>query len=167
MDNSPSIAVLRGMKKAGLDFVVSVPCVNLKELISMVDKDPDIIHVPVTREEEGVGVCAGAYMGGRRTAMLMQNSGLGNSINALASLNKLYGIPLLMIMSHRGVEGEPVCAQVPMGDLTMPLLETMNIPFFVPASKTEAEGAIVEAMTTAQEKRSPVAILFKIGFWRL
>lgn len=129
MDNSPSIAVLRGMKKAGLDFVVSVPCVNLKELISMVDKDPDIIHVPVTREEEGVGVCAGAYMGGRRTAMLMQNSGLGNSINALASLNKLYGIPLLMIMSHRGVEGEPVCAQVPMGDLTMPLLETMNIPF--------------------------------------
>lgn len=167
MNNSPSTAVLRGMKKAGVDFVVSVPCVNLKDLILMVDKDPDIIHVPVTREEEGVGVCAGAYMGGKRTAILMQNSGLGNSINALASLNKLYGIPLLMIMSHRGVEGEPVCAQVPMGELTPHLLETMDIPFFVPASKPEAEDLIFEAMSIAQEKRSPVAVLLKIGFWRL
>jgi len=167
MDNSPSAAVLRGMKEAGVDFVVSVPCVNLKDLILMVENDPEIIHVPVTREEEGVGVCAGAYMGGKRTAMLMQNSGLGNSINALASLNKLYGIPLLMIMSHRGVEGEPVCAQVPMGELTPPLLERMDIPFFVPASQTEAEGTIFEAMAIAQENRSPVAILFKIGFWRL
>ncbi len=167
MDNTPSAAVLRSMKKAGVDFVVSVPCVNLKDLIMMVDKDPDIIHVPVTREEEGVGVCAGAYMGGKRTVMLMQNSGLGNSINALASLNKLYGIPLLMIMSHRGVEGEPVCAQVPMGELTPHLLKIMNIPYFVPSSKQEAEAIIVEAMATAQEKKSPVAVLLKIGFWRL
>lgn len=167
MDNSPSAAVLRGMKEAGVDFVVSVPCVNLKYLILMVENDPEIIHVPVTREEEGVGVCAGAYMGGKRTAMLMQNSGLGNSINALASLNKLYGIPLLMIMSHRGVEGEPVCAQVPMGELTPDLLKTMDIPVFVPASKQEAEDMIVEAMFTSQEKRSPVAVLLKIGFWGL
>lgn len=167
MDNSPSIAVLRGMKKAGVDFVVSVPCVNLKNLILMVEKEPDIIHVPVTREEEGVGVCAGAYMGGKRTAILMQNSGLGNSINALASLNKLYGIPLLMIMSHRGVQGEPVCAQVPMGELTPGLLETMDIPYFVPSSKQEAEAKIVEAMATAQETRSPVAVLLKISFWGL
>lgn len=167
MDNNPSIAVLQGMKKAGVDFVVSVPCVNLKDLISMVDKDPDIIHVAVTREEEGVGVCAGAYMGGKRTAILMQNSGLGNSINALASLNKLYGIPLLMIMSHRGVEGETVCAQVPMGELTPGLLKTMDIPFFVPASKQEAENLIVQAITISLEKKCPVAVLLKIGFWRL
>lgn len=167
MDNSPSAAVLRGMKKAGVDFVVSVPCVNLKDILLMVENDSDIIHVPVTREEEGVGVCAGAYMGGKRTAILMQNSGLGNSINALASLNKLYGIPLIMIMSHRGVEGEPVCAQVPMGELTPHLLETMNIPYFVPSSKQDAEDTIVKAINIAQEKLSPVAVLLKIGFWRL
>lgn len=167
MDNNPSTAVLRGMKKAGVDFVVSVPCVNLKDLIVMIDNDPDIIHVPVTREEEGVGVCAGAYMGGKRTAMLMQNSGLGNSINALASLNELYGIPLLMIMSHRGVEGESVCAQVPMGELTPHLLKTMDIPYFVPSSKQEADVIIVKAVATAHEKKCPVAVLLKIGFWRL
>jgi sulfopyruvate decarboxylase subunit alpha len=62
VDVTSSEAVYQGMKRSGIDFVVTVPCLNLKEVIPMVDRDPDIIHVPVTREEEGVGVCAGAYM---------------------------------------------------------------------------------------------------------
>jgi len=99
---NPSLAVYRGLKCAGIDFAASVPCVNLQALLDLVARDPDIIHIPATREEEGVGLCAGAWMGGRRTALLMQNSGLGNCINALASLDLLYGIPLLMIISHRG-----------------------------------------------------------------
>ena len=103
---NPSLAVYQGMKRAGINFATSVPCVNLQELLALVSGDPEIIHVPVTREEEGVGICAGAWMGGRRPALLMQNSGLGNSINALASLDILYGIPLLMIISHRGGKGE-------------------------------------------------------------
>ncbi|WP_406656405.1 sulfopyruvate decarboxylase subunit alpha [Methanolobus sp. ZRKC2] len=163
---TPTGTVYQGIKDAGIDFIVSVPCVNLKELIPMVDADPDIIHVPVTREEEGVGVCAGAFMGGKRPAMLMQNSGLGNSINALASLNQLYGIPLLMIISHRGVEGEPIVAQVPMGQLTAPLLETLDIPYFLPDSKCEATDMIIQAMDSAFEKKMPTAILLPISFWR-
>jgi len=98
----PSFAVYQGMKRAGINFATSVPCVNLQELLAWLSEDEQIVHVPVTREEEGVGICAGAWMGGRRPALLMQNSGLGNSINALASLNILYGLPLLMIISHRG-----------------------------------------------------------------
>ena len=163
---TPTEAVYKGIKDAGIDFIVSVPCVNLKELIPMVDADPDIIHVPVTREEEGVGVCAGAFMGGKRPAMLMQNSGLGNSINALASLNQLYGIPLLMIMSHRGVEGEPISAQVPMGQLTAPLLETLSIPYFIPDSRQESTEMIITAMDTAFGKKKSVAVLLPIPFWR-
>jgi sulfopyruvate decarboxylase subunit alpha len=163
---TPSEAVYQGIKEAGIDFIVSVPCANLKKLIPMVDSDPDIIHVPVTREEEGVGVCAGAYMGGKRPAMLMQNSGLGNSINALASLDILYEIPLLMIMSHRGVEGEPIVAQVPMGQLTAPLLETLNLSYFLPESKQDATDTIVTAMDDAFKKKTPVAVLLPIPFWR-
>jgi len=166
VDDNSSMAVYKSMKKAGVNFVVSVPCVNLKDLIYMVNNDPEILHIPVTREEEGIGVCAGAYLGGKKTAILMQNSGLGNSINALASLNKLYGIPLLMIISHRGVEGEQVCAQVPMGILTPHLLEAMQIQFFMPSSKSEAEDNIIEAMSTALHNKSPVAVLLKIGFWK-
>ncbi|WMW22033.1 sulfopyruvate decarboxylase subunit alpha [Methanolobus mangrovi] len=163
---TPSESTFKGIKDAGIDFIVSVPCANLKELIPMVDEAHDIIHLPVTREEEGVGVCAGAYMGGKKPAMLMQNSGLGNSINALASLNMLYGIPLLMIMSHRGVEGEPIVAQVPMGELTPKLLETMDIPYFLPEKGVDPADIIVKAWNVASEQKKPVAVLLPIPFWR-
>ena len=81
MDSSE--AIYNGLKDAGVDFVVSVPCVNLTKILNMLDSDEDIVHIPVTREEEGIGLCAGAYLGGAKPAILMQNSGLGNSINAL------------------------------------------------------------------------------------
>ncbi len=162
---NPSLAIFRGLKHAGIDFATSVPCVNLQELLNLVGKDPEIIHVPVTREEEGVGLCAGAWMAGRRSALLMQNSGLGNSINALASLDILYGIPLLLIISHRGVAGEPIVGQVPMGRLTVPLLDAMQIPHFSPAS-AEAEDTVNAAWEMAAACRRPAAILLDLDFWR-
>lgn len=163
---TPSELIFKGIRDAGIDFIVSVPCANLQELIPMVDDAPDIIHLPVTREEEGVGVCAGAYMGGRKPAMLMQNSGLGNSVNALASLDQLYSIPLLMIMSHRGVEGEPIVAQMPMGELTPKLLDTMKIPYYLPQKDADPSEMIVQAWNEASEKKKPVAVLLPIPFWR-
>jgi sulfopyruvate decarboxylase subunit alpha len=162
---NPSLAVYQGMKRAGINFVTSVPCVNLQELLALVSGDPEIIHVPVTREEEGVGICAGAWMGGRRPALLMQNSGLGNSINALASLDMLYGIPLLMIISHRGGKGESIIGQVPMGRLTAPLLDAMAIPHFSPEPE-EAEETVAGAWSRACAGCRPVAVLLDLKFWR-
>ncbi len=161
---NPSLVVYQGMKRAGINFATSVPCVNLQELLALVSDDPEIIHVPVTREEEGVGICAGAWMAGRRPALLMQNSGLGNSINALASLNILYGIPLLMIISHRGGVGELVIGQVPMGQLTVPLLDAMTIPHFEPL-QGEAEETVAQAWSRAAAGCCPVAVLLDLEFW--
>ena len=110
-----SQAVYNTLKQLGVNFVVSLPCVNLDKIMKMVEADKEIIHVPVTREEEGFGICAGAVMAGKKPAILMQNSGLGNSVNALASLFELYKLPILIIMSHRGTEGEFMGAQIPMG----------------------------------------------------
>jgi sulfopyruvate decarboxylase subunit alpha len=162
---NPSLAVYRGLKRARIDFTASVPCINLQELLRLVSDDLDIIHVPVTREEEGVGLCAGAWMGGRRPALLMQNSGLGNSINALASLDFLYEIPLIMIISHRGCEGEPIIGQVPMGQLTPRLLDAMEIPRFSP-SPSEAEETVAVAWEKAEAQRRPAAVLLDLRFWR-
>jgi len=161
----PSRAVFSGLKRAGIDFAASVPCINLQRLLNMIGSDPDIMHIPVAREEEGVGLCAGAWMGGRRTALLMQNSGLGNSINALASLDFLYRIPLLMIVSHRGGEGESIIGQVPMGRLTPKILQAMDIPTFSPALE-DAEEAVLSAWNLASERRLPVAVLLDLKFWR-
>jgi sulfopyruvate decarboxylase subunit alpha len=162
---NPSLAVYKGLKLAGIDFVASVPCVNLQHLLKLIDADPKIIHIPVTREEEGVGICAGAWMGGRRPALLMQNSGLGNSINALASLNFLYGIPLLMIVSHRGCEGEPIVGQIPMGRLTPTLLDAMEIPSFSP-SPAEGTKVVADAWHHCVAENKPAAVLLDLHFWR-
>jgi len=164
-DINPSRAVYLGLKDAGIDFVTSVPCVNLGALLKLISSDRDILHIPVTREEEGVGLCAGAWMGGKRTALLMQNSGLGNSVNALASLDLLYGVPLLMIISHRGTSGEKISAQVPMGKLTEPVLSVMGIPFVKPG-QDGAEDAVVEAWKTAEVNGTPAAVLLDLDFWR-
>ncbi len=163
MDSSE--AVFQGLKKAGIDFVVSLPCVNLGKIIEMVDCDEEITHVPVTREEEGFGICAGAYLGGKKTAILMQNSGLGNSVNVLASLYKLYQLPILMVMSHRGTEGEFMSAQIPMGKATPGVLDTLEIAYFLPKTPEDAYKALSEAWLLSKMGGSPVAMLLEIGFW--
>ncbi len=163
MDSSE--AIYDALKDIGIDFVVSVPCVNLSKILVMLDEDEEIIHVPVTREEEGIGMCAGAYLGGKKPAILMQNSGLGNSINALKSLTELYEFPLLMIMSHRGTEGENICGQIPMGESTPRILKAMNFKFFKPANPEGAYDDIKEAWDLSAEEGKPVSILLEIKYW--
>ena len=160
-----SQAVYDALKKSGINFVVSLPCVNLSKIMKMVDSDVDIIHVPVTREEEGFGICAGAFMGGKNPAILMQNSGLGNSVNALASLFELYKLPVLMIISHRGTEGEFMSAQIPMGIATPKVLDALEIPYFNPKTPDEALKIIPEAWKIAKTDGTPVGMLLDIKFW--
>ncbi|WP_407391727.1 sulfopyruvate decarboxylase subunit alpha [Methanobrevibacter sp.] len=163
MDSSE--AIYDGLKDIGIDFIVSVPCVNLSKLLDMIDEDDEIIHIPVTREEEGIGICAGAYLGGKKPAILMQNSGLGNSINALKSLTQLYEFPLLMIMSHRGTEGENICGQIPMGESTPRILEAMDFRFFKPGNPEGAYEDIKEAWELSVEEGRPVSVLLEIRYW--
>ena len=158
-------AIYDGLKDAEIDFIVSVPCVNLSKLLNMIDDDPEITHIPVTREEEGIGICAGAYLGGKKPAILMQNSGLGNSINALKSLTELYEMPLLMIMSHRGTEGENICGQVPMGESTPLILEAMDFQFFKPGTPEGAYEDILNAWDLSVEEGKPVSVLLEIKYW--
>jgi len=160
-----SEVVYKSLKNVGIDFVVSLPCVNLGKVMEMVDCDPDIIHVPVTREEEGFGICAGAFFGGKKPAILMQNSGLGNSVNVLASLYELYKIPIIMIISHRGTEGEFISAQVPMGKATPGVLDALNVAYFNPKTPEEAMEIIPQAWKLSERGGAPVGILLEISFW--
>ena len=163
MDSSE--AIYDGLKDAEIDFVVSVPCVNLSKLLDMIDEDDEIIHIPVTREEEGIGICAGAYLGGKKPAILMQNSGLGNSINALKSLMELYEFPLLMIMSHRGTEGENIVGQVPMGQSTPRILEAMDFRFFRPGDSEAGYNDVRLGWELSEEEGKPVSVLLDISYW--
>ena len=100
-----------------------------------------------------------------KPAILMQNSGLGNSINALKSLIELYKMPLIMIISHRGTEGENISGQVPMGISTPRILESMDFPFFTPGKPEGAYEAIRPSWELSCDKSKPVSILLEIKYW--
>jgi sulfopyruvate decarboxylase subunit alpha len=160
-----SESIYKAIKKSGIDFIASVPCANLKNLLNYIYDDKEILHVPVTREEEGFGICAGAHLAGRKTALLMQNSGLGNSINAIGSLCKVYDIPLLLIISHRGDLKEKIPAQIPMGQWTKKLLEVVGIPYYCPKTPEEAYKIIPYASEFSIKMGYPVAVLLDALYW--
>jgi len=117
--------VLEAVERAGTDVVLHLPCVKIAPLLDALTHK--FRHIPLTREEEGVGVAAGAHLAGARPLMAIQNSGLGNMVNALMSLTKFYSMPLPIFVSQRGVYDEKIQAQVPMGTHTVPLLDTLGI----------------------------------------
>ena len=109
----PEEEVITTLTRNGVDFTASLPCEKIKTLLEMVGRS--FQHLPLTREEEGVGICAGAALAGRRPAMFVQSSGIGNMINALLSLTQFYELPLALFVSRRGVYQEKIEAQFPMG----------------------------------------------------
>ncbi|MEG3618568.1 sulfopyruvate decarboxylase subunit alpha [Magnetovibrio sp. PR-2] len=161
---TPSKQLHQTIKDLGIDFVVSVPCKLLGDLMEHVAGDDSITYTPVTREEEGVGILAGAYFSGKKPAILMQNSGLGNSINAIMSLLHYYKVPVMFFMSHRGSEGEPVEAQTMMGNAVHGLLEASSIPFVQVASPADLEQVKETAQKGYAEEQS-AAFLFPFSYW--
>src|SRR5262249_39614880 len=99
-------ALVEGLRAGGIDFVASVPDQHLLEVLDLVSGDDAFLHVPLCREEEGVGVCTGAYLGGRRPALLMQNAGLLNSCNGLTTTALQFEIPLLLVVWYAGDFGD-------------------------------------------------------------
>ena len=148
-----------------VDFVVSVPCKLLDGVIQLAMSDNHIVYTPVTREEEGVGVLAGASLGGRHPALFMQNSGLGNCLNAICSLVNYYGLPLLLIISHRGTEGETIDAERPMGASTTDLLRAAHVPFHE-ISRVEELNVLDRSLPRHWEGERPLALLFPFSFWK-
>lgn len=110
---NPEEEVIAIMKKEGIDLAATLPCDRIKNLLPLISEN--FPEIRLTREENGVGICAGAYLAGRRPMMLIQSTGLGNMINALESLNIICKIPLPVLTSWRGVYGEYIEAQVPLG----------------------------------------------------
>ena len=155
--------VIHHLKEARVDFACGVPCSMLKGVLEEIINQ--ITYVSVTREEEGVGVCVGAFMGGRRPVLLMQNSGLGNCINAIMSLVKLYEFPLLLLIAHRGGPDEKISAHAPMGKATPRLLEMMGIEYERITAASDLQKIQVAAERTfSQNKMS--AVLFSDSLWK-
>ena len=161
---TPTDQLYEKLRANGLDFFASVPCKLLDGLLKRLGDDDEILYTPVSREEDGVGVLAGAYMAGRRPALVMQNSGFGNSVNAVCSLLNYYKIPIVFVISHRGSPGEPVAAQKVMGDAVTGIMAACGVRA-LSISHPDQLGQIDDEIADAFAERRSLGVLLPFSFW--
>jgi len=158
-------AFVRPALERGYSFWAGVPCSFLTPFINYVISSPDLDYVGAASEGEALGIAAGAYLAGRRTVVICQNSGLGNAVNPLTSLNYTFRVPTLFITTHRG---EPGLTDEPqhelMGQITGDLLTTMRIPWEIFPNEPELVApALDRAERAMAESGRPFAFLMKKG----
>jgi sulfopyruvate decarboxylase subunit alpha len=152
-------AIVGHLKRAGIDLVTALPDVWLCDVIGAVDEDPAMTLIRVTREDEGVGICGGAFLGGRKAALVAQNAGVLSSANALAGLAMHHQIPILLLVAQRGGADDNQYYQVYKGRVTVPVLDAIGLPYRV-IDRAEDFYLIEEASRQSYLARMPVALLF-------
>ena len=154
-----SKTIYDALKAGGVRLISALPETWLVHLIRLADDDPEMILVRLAKEEEGVGISAGAHLVGVRSAMLMQNHGLLAAVNGIVLLAQLYCIPLLMLISHRGEFGERDPWQTEGGGVTEFVLDALRIPYDRLHSPDHVARRIQKAQTLAYSASRPVALL--------
>jgi sulfopyruvate decarboxylase subunit alpha len=147
------------LKACDIRLMSALPESWLVPLIRLADEDPDVTLVQLAKEEEGVGISAGAHLAGVKSALLMQNHGFLASINGIVSLAQLYRIPLLMLISYRGEFGERDPWQTQGGGVTEALLQTLGIPYKRLTHPDHVVARIRAAQTLSESALKPVALL--------
>jgi len=155
-------SLLDRLSALGVDTVASLPCDRTQDLCALI---PERFHsVNLTREEDGVGICAGLALAGRRPVLHMQSSGLGNSLNAIMSLTVTFGLPLPVLASWRGVYREALPAQVPFNRAVPEVLAALGIPFTIIRDPSD-EPLIDEVVRDAYDTMRPHVGLILPSFW--
>ena len=134
----------------GVEFVTTVPCKQLAGVIEEFENREEVFHIPSNKEDEGMGLCAGAWMGGKRPAIIMQNTAIGVTINTLATLTQYYRMPLPMIISYRGELREPVACQVEMAVHTKALLMRLVAYKAGEAKRFEANRQLLDGLLDSE-----------------
>ena len=146
-------------KHQGVRQVAYVPDAGHRHLIDLCRADPEMRAVPLTTEQEGIGLLAGAWLGGERGALLMQSSGVGNCINAIASLTCACQFPLFMLVTMRGEWGEGNPWQIPMGRAVAPVLETLGVRVVAVEQSADVEDSVAAMLAMSYATSSASAVL--------
>jgi sulfopyruvate decarboxylase subunit alpha len=153
------------LESHGFNFFAGVPCSLFEGVTRILDTEPRYGYISAVREDLAMGIAAGAFLGGRQPVVLMQNSGLGVSTNAIVSLHQIYDIPTLLVVSWRG-RGGPAGNDAPehiiMGDVMEPFLTLLRIPYAIvdPATLDRDIAALTKTM---HQTHKPVALVVGKG----
>jgi sulfopyruvate decarboxylase subunit alpha len=146
-----------GLVQRGFAPFYGTPCGILSRLYQAIDETAGLQTVP--REDNAVGLAAGAVLAGRCPVVLMQNSGLGQSVNALASLVSPYRLAMLLVVSLRGVDPDPTQENLVMGSLTEPLLTRLGLPTRTVDTAADLGAQVDWAAGMVRERGIPAALL--------
>ena len=152
------LEVFRALKEVGVKQVGYVPDAGHKRLIELCRAERKMDAVVLSTEEEGIGLASGAWLGGARSALLMQSSGVGNCINALGMVRECR-FPLLMLVTMRGEHGEFNPWQVPMGQATPAVLTAMGVVVHEAEAPEEVAPVVTAAARLAFGSYQAVAVL--------
>lgn len=150
---------LAGLQAAGVSTVCFLPESLMKELYPALQATEDIRAIPVTHEGEGVAICGGVYLSGKRAAMVMENSGLRAAAEPLARLGLGARIPVVMIMSYRGDIGEPNWWAIPHGITMEPMLQALRIPYTIVREIDRIRPTIQKAFVSAHTSMYHYAVV--------
>src|SRR5438105_8470631 len=150
--------VHRELAAAGVRIVGYVPDAGHKRLIELCQADRSMRAVVLTTEEEGIGLVAGAWLGGEKSVLLMQSSGVGNLVNVLGMI-KVCRFPLVMIITMRGEQGEFNPWQVPLGENTARVLDTMSVAVRQAGAAQTVRAHAHGALGLAYETQGAQAVL--------
>lgn len=159
MHSKEFVSILRD---AGYDFFTGVPCSLISDVILSLESDPGVTYIPAVREDVAVGLAAGAYLGGKTPCVLMQNSGLGQCLGSLASLNLIYKIPSLLIVTWRGHGGRDAPEHEVTGKATTKFLDSIKLPY-KRLTHENAEKTVSWSHRVISQKKVPAAILIPRG----
>jgi sulfopyruvate decarboxylase subunit alpha len=152
--------IVQGLKEANVKIVACLPESLLKKLYPMLASDKDIRYVQVSNEADLPGIVAGAYFGGKRAVMLMENSGIREAAEPIARLTFGHRIPLVMMMPHRGDLGEDVWWGHGHSEAMVPMLDALRVRHWMVYKLEEIVPSIRKAMLHADAGQTAVALIF-------
>ena len=164
MSSLTSKSFIKRLIEEDYKFFTGVPCSLLSGLIYELEDQQEVRYIPAVREDAAVGLCTGAYLAGAMPVLLMQNSGLGYSLNAFTSLNLIYNIPMLVIMSWRGKDGKDAPEHIIMGDIDKQLLKTAGMEYSL-LNKDNCDEVLRKAKNKICEEKLPYTLIIEKGLF--
>ena len=164
MSSLTSQSFIKRLIQEDYKFFTGVPCSLLSGLIYELEDQQEVRYIPAVREDAAVGLCTGAYLAGAMPVLLMQNSGLGYSLNAFTSLNLIYKIPMLVIMSWRGKDGKDAPEHIIMGDIDKQLLKTAGMEYSL-LNTDNCDEVLRKAKNKICEEKLPYTLIIEKGLF--
>ena len=154
---------VRALEKEGFNLSTGVPCSLLGALLEELRTNRKCPYYPSVREDAAIGMASGAVLAGARPVVLIQNSGLGYSLNVLTSLNLSYEIPVLLLVTYRG-QGPDAPEHIVMGRSCVNLLKEIGVETAVPEAAELAE-TLHRARLAMERDKKPFAIMIQKGIF--